>query len=142
MSKFLSNYGQGEERAAKAEAGFRSYYQELLDNRGPEKPNPNAGYVNAASPLAAKIATALHQAGARNDGNTSITETANVIAKTIGDKKSFSEKAQFIQMMIGPHLKDAGSFMPADPQKVQAAVGSVLNVVSPPPSKPKAPGGP
>jgi len=137
MSKFLADFGQGEERAAKAEAGFRSYYQELLDNRpAGQQQNFNAGYVNAASPLASKIAQVLQQHGGHADGNTSLTETANVLASSVAKQGSFSAKVSHIEMMIGPHLKKEGEFR-ANPDLLKAVVGDVLKVTDPPPAKPK-----
>jgi len=88
------------------------------------------------SPLAGKILSALQQHGAHADGNTSLTETANVLASSVAKQGSFSAKVSHIEMMIGPHLKKEGEFR-ANPDLLKAVVGDVLKVTDPPPAKPK-----
>lgn len=132
-----SKFVPGIESRAEALAGERAWRGEAsplkLDN-GPAEPKANSDF-------AAKIAQAMREADAHTHGNVTVGETANVIAQRVGHEKSFSGKVDHVKMMVAPHLKEEGSFMPADPQKVHAAVSAVMNVVSPPPPKARGPGG-
>lgn len=140
MSKFYkdTDFG-GQESAAKAHAGYLDFMSQKIEERGAKPPAIDTH--NPSSPLASKILAALHEHGAHRDGNTSLTETANVLATSVAKQTSFSAKVSHIEMMVGSHVKKDGE-MRANPDLLKAVVGSILKVTDPPPpaAKNKGPG--